>query len=368
MFCLGIIFSSILVAIFQWSFLISPIWIWLAILLLVYAYFYPARAFLVLSFLAGVIIGYARATSILKNGANEIDQWSFVVQTRDWFAARISSLVPEPESKLGLAYLLGIKDALPKDLNNNLKAVGLAHIVVASGTHLSILVDVAKKLFGKISRFAGLLFSIIFIVLFMVMVGWTPSILRAGIVSILSISMWYVGRKFEPWRIILLAMTITILINPTFLTNLGWLLSFASFGGILILSPAIQKFFYGEQKPNFLASAIITTISATLATLPITLFYFGSISLISLVANLLILPTLPYVMGLTFFTGFFAGAPLIQDVLGFLTTKSLDFHIMIVNFFASQTFFIIEIPTGNPWIFLLYVPIFLPFLVNSCSF
>ena len=249
------------------------------------------------------------------------------ISTRDWFSERIQSEVPELESKLGLSYLLGMKSGLPKELAENLRAVGLTHIVVASGAHLAILVEVAKKLFGKISRFSAVLFSVLFILFFMAMVGWTPSILRAGVMSILTLLAWYVGRKMAPWRIILITAAGTLLINPDFIVNLGWLLSFASFIGIMVLGPRLTQFFYGEKKPGMIASTVLATISATLMTLPITLFYFGQISLVNVFANLLILPTLPYAMGLVFFTGVLAGVPVFSDFVEFFTTKLLDFHI-----------------------------------------
>ena len=82
-----------------------------------------------------------------------------VLNLRDWFSQKISRQIPEPESSLGLSYLLGMKTGLPDELNENLRIVGLVHIVVASGAHLSILVEIARKVFGKFSRTFGLLFS-----------------------------------------------------------------------------------------------------------------------------------------------------------------------------------------------------------------
>ena len=286
------------------------------------------------------------------------------ISTRDWFSERIQSEVPELESKLGLSYLLGMKSGLPKELAENLRAVGLTHIVVASGAHLAILVEVAKKLFGKISRFAAVLFSVLFILFFMAMVGWTPSILRAGVMSILTLLAWYVGRKMAPWRIILITAAGTLLINPDFIVNLGWLLSFVSFIGIRVLGPRLTQFFYGEKKPGMIASTVLATISATLMTLPITLFYFGQISLVNVFANLLILPTLPYAMGLVFFTGVFAGVPVFSDFVEFFTTKLLDFHIFIVELFGSWTQFLVKIDKNQAWVFLLYIVVAAPFLIG----
>lgn len=277
-----------------------------------------------------------------------------IILMRDSFAERIREEIPEPEVNLGLSYLLGLRMGLPKDLNENLKTVGLVHIVVASGSHLSILVEVARKIFGRFSRFFGLSFSVAFIIFFMAMVGWTPSILRAGLMTILTLIAWYTGRKFQPWRLILIVATITLIINPDFLINLGWLLSFASYAGIMILGPRLTKFFYGEKKPGVVASIILTTVAATLMTLPITLYFFGTVSLISILANLLILPTLSIAMGLVFLTGVFAGVPGISTGISFFATGILRFHIMIVEFFGTMRSFLIQIPIGNLLVFLIY--------------
>lgn len=278
-----------------------------------------------------------------------------ILRIRNWFSERIIGLIPEPEVNLGLSYLLGMKSGLPKELDENLRVVGLVHIVVASGAHLSILIEIARKIFGRVSRFSGLLFSLIFVVFFMAMVGWTPSILRAGIMTILSLLAWYVGRKIAAWRIILIVMAFTLMLNPNFLFDLGWLLSFASYAGIMILGPVLTKFFYGEKKPGFISSIILTTISATLMTLPIILYFYGTVSLISVIANLLILPTLPYAMGLVFLTGVFAGLPGVEVVVSFLAKKLLDFHILVVEFFGAQKSFLMEIESGNAWVFFIYL-------------
>lgn len=310
----------------------------------------------------GTYAGYFYKPTITEIKHPELGD--LVLKIRNWFAGRIEKLIPTPESNLGLSYLLGMKSGLPDDLSENLRLVGLVHIVVASGAHLSILVEIARKIFGKLSRFSGLLGSILFILFFMTLVGFTPSILRAGVMSILTILTWYVGRKIAPWRIILIVASFTLILNPMFLINLGWLLSFASYAGIMILSPRITKFFYGTKKPCFFGSTIITTISATLMTLPITLYYYGMISLISLAANLLILPTLSYAMGLVFLTGVVSGIPGIEATVSFIAIKLLDFHIFIVNLFATQKSFLIEIDSYQPQVFLIYGTIIIPLAIG----
>ncbi len=442
--CAGIIAGVILALIFRINYFVSPLWIVFAITLFVIAYLRPRLVFVVLAFLAGMVLAFFRVAAELT-GENYIRQFydqtvtitgtvkgdpetdesgtkvklvdlkfgeygeystsgsiyaslkynpeiarsdeivvkgklaagfgtyagymyrpivvslrrpepgDLTLRLRNWFAERIRRLVPEPQVNLGLSYLLGMKSGLPDDLSENLRVVGLVHIVVASGAHLSILVEVARKLFGRLSRFAGLLFSMLFIVFFMAMVGWTPSILRAGIMAMLTILAWYVGRKIAPWRIILMVAAGTLMMNPMFIIDLGWLLSFASFAGIMMLGPRFTRFFYGMKKPGFVAETVITTISATLMTLPIILYFYGMVSLISVVANLLILPTLPYAMGLVFLTGVVAGFPGVETVVSFLATKLLDFHIAVVEFLGQMTQFLVKIEPYQAWVFGFYV-------------
>lgn len=286
------------------------------------------------------------------------------LKIRNWFAKRITDIISNPEAGLGLSYLLGIKSDLSKELEENLRTSGLVHLVVTSGTHLAILVSLIRKTFGKISRFFGVLLSIIFILVFMCMTGFTPSITRAGVMTILALLAWYSGRRFSSWRIIIIVAAATLLYDPSNLINLGWQLSFASYGGVTIIGPKLNTFFYGKKKPGFIGSKILTSISAMLTTLPIVLFYYGQISLLSIITNLLITPTLAYVMGLTFLSGIVANIPFLKEASSFLAGKALGAHIVIIEWFGKMKEFLVEIPKENPATFLLYIPIIVLVLIS----
>lgn len=304
---------------------------------------------------------------------------SLTLAVRNSFAKSVQDTIGEREAKLGLAYLLGMRNGLDDETLEMLSLVGLTHIVVASGTHLGIIVGFVRKRFGKISRFTGLLFSVVCVFVFGEIVGWTASITRAGIVSILSLFGWYYGRKLGAGRVILVAMAITLAMNPMYVVDIGWLLSFASFAGIMILEPMLVEFFYGRRKPRkknakrpgIVAELVLASVSATLMCAPILLYFFGSVSTISVVANILILPTIPIAMGLTALVGFAGLSPsfFMFDWMRFLVTKVttllLNYHLFVVEFFAKQTSFIINIEKNSPWVFLFYVPILLPFVIGS---
>lgn len=146
----------------------------------------------------------------------------------------------------------------------------------------------------------------------------------------------------------------TLMVQPSFMINMGWQLSFASYVGIMILGPRMIKFFYAVKKPGFVGLMVITTVAATVMTLPIILYYYGAVSLISVVANIMILPTLPWAMGLVFATGAVANVPMIGMMVGWCATKLLDYHIAVVELFGGMKQFMIEIPVGQKWVFLVY--------------
>ena len=276
---------------------------------------------------------------------------------KHWFAERVRSFLPAPESDLGLGYLMGMKAGLPENLSAALQAIGMTHVIVASGAHLGILVSAAKKLFGRLSKFAGLFGSVILICVFVLIVGFTPSMMRAGLVSLLSILVGYVGRRFTPGRLLSFVAATTLLVEPFYLFNLGWQLSFASFFGLLIFAPHLQSFLYGGKQPPWLASMLLTSIATSVLCAPILIYNFGSLSLLSLIVNLIILPTLPYAMLLIFLTGASSCLPFLAQLVARLTTLLLDFHIAVVSFFSTQKTFILEFENVDWRIFLLYLPI-----------
>ena len=288
------------------------------------------------------------------------------LKIRNFFANKIKQYIPEPENGLALGYLLGQKSGVDKFLQETLQLIGLTHIIVASGAHLSTLTGFARKLFGKVSRFASFLVAICATLFFIGITGLSASMLRAGLVSGLSLLLWYYGREIHPLRLIILVAAITLIYNPFYITDLAWLLSFLSFSAILVLAPAITTFLYGKHRqPNFLFGTIITSFSATVLCAPVLLYFFGQISFISIFANLLILPTVSIVMGLTFLTGLLAlFCPPLATLSGYLATFVLRYQISVASFFAEQKSFLLAIEPNNTLVFLLYFPLIVVILTT----
>lgn len=273
------------------------------------------------------------------------------------FAASVHNYIASPAADLGLGYLMGLKNGLSKDFSQALQTVGMTHVVVASGAHLGIIVGLTKKLFGRLSRFAELLSALLMIAAFTLVVGFTASMTRAALVTSLTLLFGYVGRRFTSLRLLILVAALTLSFSPLFLLNLGWQLSFASFFGLLVVLPRLTRQFYGGKTPPWLANMLLTSLATSLVCAPILIYNYGLISLLSFVANLIILPTLPYIMLGVFLTGVTSFLPFLATLFARLATLLLDLHFAVINYLSQQTMFIFQLPQGDLRIFLIYLPL-----------
>ena len=227
--------------------------------------------------------------------------------TRNIFAEGVRHVVPEPEASLGLGFVVGQKSALPTDLEEQLKIVGLTHIVVASGYNLTILVRFARRLLARRSRYLALVGSAALVAGFVAISGLSPSMNRAAIVTSLSLLAWYYGRKFHPVQLILYVASVSALLYPVYIwSDLGWLLSFTAFAGVLVVAPIITRLTHKSRStspPSAIVQLVIETLSAQLMTLPIIMVYFGYIPLLAFLANLLVAPVIPFAMLTAFLAG-----------------------------------------------------------------
>lgn len=237
-------------------------------------------------------------------GVKRAQPGDVALSIRDWFAGLVRQAVPEPEASLGIGFLVGQRRSLPTELDMALQIAGLTHIVVASGYNLTILVRLARRLFVKVSKYLATLTSGGLIVGFIAITGMSPSMSRAGLVAGLSLAAWYCGRKFHPLVLLPFAVAVTVMMNPSYAWgDVGWQLSFLAFGGVMIFAPLLQAYYFGAKKPGIVRQIFGETLAATIMTLPILIYYFGYMSNVAILANILILPLVPLAMLLTFIAG-----------------------------------------------------------------
>lgn len=260
------------------------------------------------------------------------------LHVRDWFANGIRKAVPDPQASLGAGYLTGQRSSLPPELDTELKVAGLTHIVVASGYNLTILVGFTRRAFAKFSRYFATMMAVGLVICFVFVTGLSPSMSRAGLVTLMSLAAWYYGRTAHPMVILPLSAAITAIVTPAYVWgDIGWYLSFGSFAGVLLLAPLIHRYFWpADKEPGVLRGVMVETSSAQIATLPVILFSFGKLSIYALLANVIILPLIPLTMALTFFAGIAGLAlPGIASWIGLPATAILTYMTTAVHWVAN---------------------------------
>lgn len=270
---------------------------------------------------------------------------SGILKLKGRFLESIESIIPVPESSLLSGLLLGVKESLGKDLEQDFIDTGLVHVIVLSGYNVTIIAEAIIKTLSFVSISAGIYIGGFAILLFAVMTGAGATIIRASIMALLALIARATGRPYAITRALLLAAFIMVLHNPYILVfDISFQLSFLATLGLIYLSPVFEKFFRFLPK----AFAIREITSATLATqlfvLPFILYKIGNLSLIAPITNLLVLPLIPATMFYGFLTGLFGlvtnflGAP-----FGFIAYLLLKFEIGVVELFAKLPFANIEI-------------------------
>lgn len=229
---------------------------------------------------------------------------TIVNEMRRRFAAGMQSALPEPLASFAMGLLIGQRNTLPAEISQDLLMVGLTHIIAVSGYNLTILLRSSEKLMGKRSKRQATLLSLALIGVFLLFAGTSASIVRAAIVSLLSIGAGYYGRRFKPLVLIGLAAAITAWANPFYVwTNTSWYLSFLAFYGVMVLAPLIQARWSVKLQTSLLLTVALESLCAELMTLPFVLHTFGQMSFIGLVANVLVVALVPLAMLLGLIAG-----------------------------------------------------------------
>ncbi len=257
------------------------------------------------------------------------------------FTSVINSYFYEPHSSLLNGILFGKTLKTSNDLFYQLKATGLLHIVVASGTNLTIFSGIVANFTQFFSKRIAILINIIFIIFYIYIVGIQAPIIRAGFMTILTLVALLIGRKtyvFYLLFISLLPVSILHFFYPKEITVLSTLLSYGATLGLILFGRTknFQPKNYWEKIKVNLLKEFQPALAAQIFTAPIIFFYFKQISLISPLTNLLIAPFIPPLMITGFLTAILGK---IHYLLGlpfsFVCQMILDYMLFIINFFSN---------------------------------
>jgi competence protein ComEC len=276
-------------------------------------------------------------------GVNKKTFYGFLLNIRKSMSTKIGRLVPYPEFGLLEGLLLGGSAGLPKKLQTDFSRTGTTHIVAVSGYNVTIVAEylmIACIFFG-LWRGQAFWAALLGIFLFIFLVGFPPSAVRAGVMG--GLILWAVkeGRLGNSENAILFAASVMLIFNPMLLRfDIGFQLSFLATLGIIYVYPFFNNFLVKKQKHlGFAWEILFLTLAAQIFVLPVILYNFENLSVISPLANVLVLPIIPLTMLLGFLTLIFSFIfyPL-AAIFSWLTFLPLKYETFIISFLSGFNF------------------------------
>ena len=237
-------------------------------------------------------VGYVTKAKLITKESGKGVKYNILKWARNTIKANLSGDAGE----VAYAMIFGDKTFLSEDLRDEFNATGLSHILAVSGLHvgfITIILSFVLKLFIKKKNVVSLLI-IVGLLIYAYLCSFSPSVVRAvcmaGVASLAMVN----GAMYDQVNAISVAGIINVFMSPTNIFNIGFLLSFAVVFSIITFSKKFLFYFDGIL-PEKLAGLLSVSLSAFIGGLPITLYFFNSLSIISLVMNIVIVPLISFV-------------------------------------------------------------------------
>lgn len=221
----------------------------------------------------------------------------FSLEIREWVRKELHTYFPDTEERqIAMALLVGVKDYLDQDMKKAYSTAGATHVLAVSGLHVGIIYVFITFLMGKIrtNRVGKYLFMVVtigIIWMYALVTGLSASVFRAACMfSILSIADATSNRR-NIFNSLGVAAFVLLLVNPQYLFQVGFQLSFLAVLGIVYLFPRIYNLL---RVNNYLLDKVwgvsSVSLAAQISTAPLSLFYFHQFPTYFLISNLVVIP------------------------------------------------------------------------------
>ena len=251
-------------------------------------------------------------------------------------------------------FILSNKNDLDKEVLSSYQVNGLSHLFSISGMHLTLLLGTILKLLDKVSynRYYKYVILIIILIIYMYLTDFTPSILRSGIMFILLSLNKLLNFKIETKNIMMLTFIIIVLINPFYIYNLGFQLSYLISFYLIIFAHIINK------HKNYFKKLFITSLISFLVSFPIIISNYYQANLLSILLNLLFVPIISYiVLPLSFITLILPTDSILILIMDILEGISLSL--------TNINHLLLELPKPSIYLIMIYYALITLLLINK---
>jgi len=251
------------------------------------------------------VMGFPEIELITQNQGNFLKR--SLIFFKNKLKESLNKVMSRPQSAITEALFFGEEENISKEWKEKFNLTGTRHITAVSGMNITIITFLILNFLLMLGfwRQQAFYLSIILIIFYILMIGAPASAIRASIMAFLLLIAQHFGRFSTASRALVFAATLMLFQNPLILRwDIGFQLSFLATLGMVHLQPILAGFF--KKIPNFLQirNNLSTTLSAQIFALPILIYNFGQISLISPLTNILILPLIPLITILGFIFSF----------------------------------------------------------------
>lgn len=273
----------------------------------------------------------------------ETPKWTFAARLKRNLLHTLDSFIPEDTAPFAKALLLGDRTGIDYETNTAFKLSGISHVIAVSGLHVTILFTLINILCFK-RRWLVAIFGIPTLVLFAAVAGFSPSITRACIMQCLMIGAMLLNKEYDGPTELAFSCLVMLIVNPLVITSVSFQLSVGCMIGIFLFQRRIFDYLIEKLpgKKRFLklkrwfTSSVSVTLSATVMTTPLVALYFGNVSLVGVVTNLLTLWVISFVfygiMLVCIFGAFWsAGAAFVASVIAW----PIRYVLAVSKFLAS---------------------------------
>ncbi len=261
---------------------------------------------------------------------------SIIYSVREGMAGVLLDGLSYDEAALLLAVTVGDKSYMTESVSDDIRRSGISHMAVVSGMHLAIMTNAFQKVAKRFSvgvKRTGMI-GILTVLLIMLITGLTPSVMRAGLVYIIIFLGMLICRRPDPLNSLFTAVTLILIVDPFIVKDISFQLSCAATFGVLVLSPmmydGLKRHFSGRMLKNML-SVVCVSLSATIMTLPFTVWHFGTLSTVSLVTNMVVTYPVTVMMMLAFVSILFSSVPFLYKPFFLLAGLCARFTLFVTE-------------------------------------
>lgn len=253
----------------------------------------------------------------------------------------LNKVMAPPKSAILEALLFGDEENVSQEWKEKFNLTGTRHITAVSGMNITIITFLIFNFLLALGlwRNQAFYFALILVILYILMIGAPASALRAGIMAGLFLIAQYFGRVSAASRAIVIAATLMLLQNPRLALDVGFALSSLATLGLIYLQSFFLNLFKKVPDIFQLRSTLSATLSAQIFTLPILIYNFGRIPVLSPLANILIVPLLPLITILGFIFSFLGIiSPFLGQILSWPVWILLTYLVGVIDLFSKIPF------------------------------